>query len=178
MLFGNKDIFAIECTLFSENESSKCNFGSISAWIGDNQIGDSSLKVILEIPVNYFSDSMKKCETRDPNPFLKMSYIEIWNFLNTVLWGDDEDFIEKHSLQELVKFDEEYSKYSVFTGFSEAFDGESVFLIESENTEKFIWQDFVSKEIKIFCVPLGTYYKVVNAFLYWYAEKNIKQKNQ
>lgn len=174
MLFGNKDIFAIESSYYSSDSSSddseKYSFGCISAWIGGSQIGDPSLTVILETPVSYFMESIKNCGSRVSNSFFGMSYIEIWEFLNTALWGDDQDFIEKYSLLELTEFEKKYSKYSIFTNFSEAFDGETVFLIESDSSEKIIWQDFQSKEIKEHTITLGTYKRIVDAFLCWYSE--------
>jgi hypothetical protein len=170
MLFGSKDNFAIESSINYSSKSDDYTFGSISAWIGNCQIGEPSGTVILEIPVNYFKDSLEDCGNRSSDVFEGMNYLEIFDFLDVVLWGKDQNFIERHSSAEIIEFEKKYSKYNIFAGISEAFDGEAVFLVETEMMEVFIWQDFLTKEIKKHNVAVGTYKSVVKAFLDWYAE--------
>ncbi len=101
-----------------------------------------------------------------------MNVSKIWKFLDSVLWGNDESFLDL-PLSKIVELEEKYLPFNICTNFGESFDGESVFLIELNQMEKFIWQNIQSKKIQEINLTNGTYEKVVKSLLDWYFEATI-----
>lgn len=172
MLFGRKNTFAIQCNLEKSNKSQNLNFGQIAIWIAEHQIGDFSLTVVLDTPIIFFQDSLKNCGSRKDEMLCKMNVSQIWKFLDSVLWGNDESFLDL-PLSKIVELEEKYLPFNICTNFCESFDGESAFLIEFNQMEKFIWQDIQSKTIREINLTNGTYEKVVKSLLDWYFEARI-----
>ena len=128
MIFGNREHFAIQCTL-EENNKSKSIFGHISIWISKEELGQWSLVVSLITPVHGFQKSIDEHTNRINKKFDLMSKSEIFRFLESTLWGDPEDNISRVNI---VKELEKYEQFNICTNFSESFDGESLYLIETK----------------------------------------------
>ncbi|MEA5516988.1 Imm42 family immunity protein [Nodularia sp. UHCC 0506] len=165
MILGDKQEFALECVVDrTETDPQDYLFGHIALWAGDSMIGDFSLTVILDIPYAYFKDSLTECGQRK-DPFLMgITAVEAWNFLESALYGDNSE--SDWSSEQL---EQKYRKFCICPGFSEALDGETAFLIEGEQEERFIWRDFASQSIKELRFKSETYKHIVESFVVWYS---------
>ncbi|RUS97107.1 hypothetical protein DSM107003_18480 [Trichormus variabilis SAG 1403-4b] len=164
MLLGDKQELALECLLDSrESELQDYLFGHIALWAGGYAIGDFSLTVMLNVPYSYFQSSLTECGKRQDSNLMRMTALEVCQFLDSALYGDN---LESHwSSEELEK---KYRKFCICPGFSEAFDGEMAFLIEGEKEERFIWKDFLSQSIKEVRLKPKTYKYIIESFIAWY----------
>ena len=70
MIFGHKEYFAIECIIENRSDS-KHTFGQIAFWINNEQLGQLSLTVVLEVPVSAFKESLDNCGTKKQKSFKK-----------------------------------------------------------------------------------------------------------
>lgn len=165
MLLGDKKEFALECVVNpTDNDSQEYSFGHIALWAGESIIGDFSLTVILDVPYSYFKQSLTECGQRKDPILMKMTAVESWNFLDSALYGDNSEF---HWSSE--QLEEKYRKFCICPGFSEAFDGETAFLIEDEQEERFIWKDFMSESIHEVRLKSETYKHTIESFVAWYS---------
>lgn len=165
MLFGDKQELAIECVLDQiESDPQDYLFGHIALWAGGFVIGDFSQTVILNVPYTYFKYSLTECEKRQEPTLMRMTAVEVWKFLDHALYGDNvESYLNAERLEH------KYRKFCICPGFSEAFDGETAFLIEGEQEERFIWKDFASQSIKEVRLKPKTYKYIIEFFLAWYS---------
>lgn len=165
MLLGDKQELALECVLDQrESDPQDYLFGHIAVWAGGMVIGDFSQIVILNVPYTSFKYSLTECGKRQDPTLRRMTAIEVWYFLDSALYGDN---IESHFNSE--ELEQKYRKFCICPGFSEAFDGETAFLIEGEEEERFIWKDFVSQSIKEVRLKPKTYKDIIESFITWYS---------
>ncbi|HLP89364.1 MAG TPA: Imm42 family immunity protein [Nostocaceae cyanobacterium] len=171
MILGNKEEFALECVVDNtESEPSDYIFGHIALWAGKFMIGDFTQTVILDVPYDYFKNSLVHCGQRKDPILMKMTTVEAWQFLNLALYGhNDEDDV---NLDQLDLLEEKYRKFCICPGFSEAFDGETAFLIEDEQGERFIWKDFTSQLVREVRLKPETYKRTIESFIAWYSTLN------
>ncbi|NJN10829.1 MAG: hypothetical protein HC815_23690 [Richelia sp. RM1_1_1] len=164
MIFGTKEHFAIECIINNSSDLESI-FGHIAIWISKEQLGQLPLTVLLKTPVTHFQESIIQCGKRRQKKFETMNSSEVFNFLQAALWGEPE---ENRSNIDIIEEYKEYEKFNISTNFSESFDGESLYLIEDDRKERFIWKTFDSEQIKEINLALGTYEKIVQSFLDWF----------
>ncbi len=167
MIFGQKEEFAIECLITGINRSKNITFGKIFIWIKNERIGDN-IDVILNVPVNSFNASASFSGQRKSEKLEKMTEVEVMNFLDQALWGED---VSNLSFQDIQDLEREYGKYNICTNFSESFDGESLYLIEAKNSERFVWKIFGKDIVKEIYLRSNTYKEVVEDFTQWYLQE-------
>jgi hypothetical protein len=97
-----------------------------------------------------------------------MTDIEVIDFLDEALWGNSDSDLNFLELNNILEQEKEYAKYNVCINFSESFDGESLYLIETDNGERFIWKRFESETIKSIEVGNNVYKSVIKSFIDWY----------
>lgn len=95
-----------------------------------------------------------------------MTTSEAFTFLNSILWEYNEN--DDENLIDLINISKKYQQFDLCSNCSESFDGESLFLIENDQVERFIWKRFDSEKIKEINLELGTYEKVVKSFVNWF----------
>jgi hypothetical protein len=164
MIFGKPQELAIEC--FIDEITDNIIYGKMAILAKNLYIGDLSMSVILNTPINFFKESLKDCGKRYCDIFNDLNSQEIWDFLYLALYNDQDisnlnDFYRDAILNPKI----DYQKFSVFTNFSECFDGEIAFLVEQDQTERLIWQDFESKIIQEIDLARGTYQNMVESWL-------------
>lgn len=164
MIFGNKKDFAIECSIKKNNKQEPI-LGHIAIWINKEQLGQFALTVPLKIPVTCFKSSITKHNSRKGGKFNSMCKSEVYDFFESTLWGEPE---ENKSRQDIVREFQKYQQFNICANFSESFDGESLYLIENDDKERFIWKSFYSEEVKEIYLESGTFKKVVKSFLSWF----------
>lgn len=165
MFFGKKDEFAIEC-LFKYFKN-KIVFGEIFIWVGNERLGND-VDVVLNTPVVFFNESISFSGQRQNDRFANMTDSEIMNFLDEALWGNSNPNIDFIELDDILEQEKKYEKHNICVNFSESFDGESLYLIEINNGEKFIWKKFGTETIKSIEVGNKVYKSVIESFLDWY----------
>ncbi|MBE9201092.1 MULTISPECIES: Imm42 family immunity protein [unclassified Nodularia (in: cyanobacteria)] len=169
MLFGVKQELALECLLDQiESDPQDYLLGNIVLWAGGFVIGDFSQTVILDLPYSNFKISLTECGKRQDSNLMKMTPGEVWEFLNSAIYGDNSDD-NMASYSHLAKREQKYRKFCICPGFSEAFDGEIAFLIEGEEEERFIWKELVSQTIKEVRLKPQTYKYIIESFTAWYS---------
>ncbi len=169
MIFGKTKDFAIECVVNARSKDARYTFGHILLWIAREELGQSDLRVVLEVPVFNFERSLDECGTRKMDLFSEMNAMETHHFLESVLWGKPE---ETKSTADIMKEDKQYSRFNICINFSESFDGESLYLIEEPSNERYIWKKFGSEKISEARLESGTYKKVINSFLSWFESES------
>ncbi|MFN6364572.1 MAG: hypothetical protein ACK4V0_01925 [Aphanizomenon sp.] len=88
-------------------------------------------------------------ENEDSPRDLKDVAIASWaDFLYLALYNDPDSYDNNANWKTMIDNKIDYQKFSIFTNFSECFDGEIAFLVENDYEEKLIWQDFESKQVK------------------------------
>jgi Immunity protein 42 len=167
MFFGQKEEFAIECLITSINRPQDITFGKIFIWIENERIGDD-IDVVLNIPINSFNASASLSGYRKSEKLEKMTEVEVMSFLDQTLWRED---VSNLSFQDIQDLEKEYGKYNICTNFSESFDGESLYLIEAKNSERFVWKIFSRNIVKEIYLRSNTYKEVVEDFTQWYLQE-------
>jgi hypothetical protein len=94
-----------------------------------------------------------------------MNSQKIWDFLYLALYNDPDSYDNNANWKTMIDNKIDYQKFSIFTNFSECFDGEIAFLVENDYEEKLIWQDFKSKMIQEISLAKGTYQSVVESLI-------------
>ncbi len=157
MIFGEHQKFSIDIALDSKQiAESNVVLGKIIIWIGEESLGDSGLTVDLQIPADLLLNLVLPVKDREASPLFPMEPKKIFFDLEDILYGGEGDWSSK---------DEElYSKFNILPGVSEAFDAESLYLLEFKDIEYFVWKKFDSDEVKSMSLPLGTYCEVVSKF--------------
>ena len=163
MIFGNPKELAIEC--FVDEISNNICYGRLAILAKELYIGDISMLVILNTPVTFFYESLKYCGQRYYQLFSEMNSQNIWNFLYLALYNDPDSYDNNANWKTMIDNKIDYQKFSIFTNFSECFDGEIAFLVENDYEEKLIWQDFKSKMIQEISLAKGTYQSVVESLI-------------
>jgi len=165
MIFGDWKEFSIECAISDRRKTNgQILFGRIAIWAEGCRLGDFLLTVILNVPALFFRESLKDCGQRRDETLMGMDAEQVWNFLDAVLYAPD--YKSSFSPEELEK---KYRKFCICPGFSEAFDGETAFLLEDDEGERCIWMDSRSKLIKKVRLRPETYKNVVESFISWYS---------
>ncbi len=138
-------------------------FGRICLWVNSQKMGDDTTVVLLNTAALMFQGRIKNPTMTDQRLNMKTDK-EIWEFLNTVLFEEQESV----SFAEVVENYQRFNKFCILPGPSEAFDGETAFLIETEMVEKWIWQDRLTQKICSEVLPRGTFRQVILSFLRWF----------
>jgi hypothetical protein len=169
MIFGEKDKFAVECLVTNKSASDNVIFGKIFIWLGHEKVGDESVDVVLNVPAREFNESISFSGDRQNKNLGKMTKDEVINFLDQILWEDNDPSL---SIEDIINLEGEYSKYNICTNFSESFDGESIYLIETEKGERFVWKLFGEEFAREIYLENSTYERVVGDFINWYLQEN------
>jgi Immunity protein 42 len=165
MIFGKKEEFAIECLV--KDIKDKIVFGELFIWVGNERLG-SEIDVILNTPIEFFRESISFSGQRQNDELANMTNSEVMDFLDEALWGNNGSDLDFLSLEDILQQEKKYAKYNICTNFSESFDGESLYLIETDNGEKFVWKQFGSETIKSIEVGHKVYKSIIETFLDWY----------
>jgi hypothetical protein len=166
MIFGKPQELAIEC--FVDEISNNVCYGRLAILAKELYIGDISMSVILNTPLTFFKESLTYCGQRYYQLFNEMNSQEIWDFLYVALYNDSDSDDNNTNWKTMIDNETNYQKFSVFTNFSECFDGEIAFLVENDHEEKLIWQDFESKMIQEISLAKGTYQSVVESLIAYF----------
>lgn len=158
MFFGDHQTFCIQSDIAELSSDKDLAFGDISFWVAGHQIGDSALIVILNTPARLLQSSLRDSKLRKYSEDLnQLSDQEIFGFISNKIYG--ESLLMEDSIR--------YEKYQLCPGFSESFDGENMYLIESEQEELFLWKDAVSGSIESKRLPKSSYASSVSLFVNW-----------
>jgi len=171
--FGETERMSIECHIVDVVNSEGCPqalaFGRICLWVKHQKMGDDTTVVLLNTAALMFQGRID-CSTREDKRLNTKTDKEIWEFLNTVLFEEQESAL----FAEVVENYHKFSNFCIFPGPSEAFDGETAFLIEEETVERFIWQDQLTKKISSETLPRGTFRQLILSFLRWFETRVAK----
>jgi Immunity protein 42 len=171
MLFGKKEVFAIECEI--EKPIIQYVYANTCMWAGGRQIGDQTLSVMLYPVVYFLKDSLRFQGKRKDITLDNKSSDEIINIVRHALIGDPySEEPDDRSYEELRYLESKYEKFCICPNGSEAFDGWFAILLEGIDNEKIIWWEFhdnkhVNKDIYEVSMELGSYDSIVTHFLDW-----------
>jgi len=162
VVFGDPQWFALQCWMeVCDNQSeTPIMFGRLCLMANHRKLGEPEVCVMLNIPVMSFQEFVNS-SAKVNDSFVSQDPLDIWQFLSETLYGDQEHLRSS----EIVDRENQYRGFCLFPNSSEAFDGEMAFLVEYQNSELFVWQDWESKQIYHLFMPLGTAKDVLRNFI-------------
>lgn len=155
MIFGNKELFAIEANLIQGNE---CIFVEICYWIKNIMIGDIEQRCLLSSYIPFIDDILKNKGKRkiDFNEFT--SSIELMNYLiSNGLENDDKNSKEYKMISQL----------DIHSNETESFNGVFIYLIETSSYDWLLSKDILSKEVVDIKIPKNIFYKEFKRLKDW-----------
>jgi len=176
MIFGSKSDFAIEAMVEPELAPPSHPWGRLCIWVDGKKIGDFDDPHCGLYPC--YENFQEKCEELNElweNSFIEFSDIEIWNFLDGLLYGhhgnvelDDEKTLEQARIDS-----DTYSKYDFLTNWGEMFDrdGKSFILKLPEGRIKVLNYDYQKEIVNCyFCTEMG-FRRASKEFASWYSKQ-------
>ncbi|BAY07539.1 Imm42 family immunity protein [Calothrix sp. NIES-2098] len=162
MIFGLQQRFAIESEL--DSSTPQYLFGKICLWSSSMRLGNYDQVVLLPPVANFFQKTLRFQGKRTDQLLSTSSAGEVLNTIRSILYRnlEYEGFIQQNFQQR-----KRYEKFCICPNGSEAFDGEFAVLIESSEGERFIWEDFKTKNIHEIMLASAEYETVIQAFLDW-----------
>jgi hypothetical protein len=165
VIFGNKVEFAIEIRDLTKDRNYL--LGEIYVWINEVKIGHN-YKTMIGTPLQFLKRSIVEGKFRGNQNFNGLSEVEIFNFLDSKLFGPTDADVFQISIDAKLNRD-----FLVFTNWSDAFDTWTIFLIESSEYDTLIWKKSPLEEIHFKRIPPYTYRKVVGNCVKYLEEAEI-----
>jgi Immunity protein 42 len=171
MLFGIKEVFAIECEI--EKPIEQYVYANTCMWANGRQIGDQTLSVMFDPVVDFLKNSLQFRGKRKDTSLDNKNSDEAISIVGDALIGDPySEEPEARSYEELRYLASKYEKFCICPNGSEAFDGWFAILLEGIDNEKIIWWEFhdnkhVNKDLYEVSMKLGNYDSIITKFLEW-----------
>jgi hypothetical protein len=161
MITGDKSIFAIEFYTDSGFNPSPHVFGRMCIWIDGKFLGDiSEPDCILEVSRANLEKFLKKLKTQKNGEFPELSDLEAFEFLHQKLYEDDE-----RTDEEIREDGEKYWRYDFLTNGGESFDPYASFAVTEEESIRFLWQNWNTKEFYSAVASKEVVLKVISEWL-------------
>lgn len=160
--FGSVEHIAVQVELLAPGEQRIV--GGICLWAGGLRIGDDQQPVLLSPIADFFRSSIR-FKDRHIDELVGLRPEQILGAIKTALFSPSENrpSFEKASRSRLAK----YRKVCICPNGCEAFDGEMAVLIDREDSESFVWQDYADKRVHELRLERGGYEAVMRMFLAW-----------
>lgn len=165
MIFGEKTRFAIECIVGPRHP--KYAFGNICFWAANCRLGNYEQTIILWPAVSFISGTLRFSGHRYNSWISKANSIQTLEFIKDILSEIYSTLNQTEALQKIKENRECYQKFRVSPDVSEAFDGEFAILLDQNDRELLIWQDYETRKINEVQLATGEYEAVVQSFLDW-----------
>lgn len=172
MIFGEKEIFAIECYHEPIDNNKNWVFGRMCLWCSGLQFGDitepSCLLNVTEGFLRGFIETANQLEDIELN---KQSDWELFKFLDKKIYG-----LNERTFEQVIEDAKKYRKFDFLTSSGESFETIKSFVVKNYNEYRLLISDrleiFKSFRINSFFME-----NVVIEFLVWMeSEKNIFKK--
>lgn len=162
MLIGDKDTFAIECYHDPMPNESRRVFGRMCVWVGGKSLGDiTEPSCMLNVTEGQFEGLLNRIDSIDDPALRGLRDREAYNYLNRLLYEDDERSDEQVSLDA-----ERFAKFEFLTNGGESFDRSKSFIAKTGDQLLVVFDD----EVTGFAsgkVPRSAFKLVVKGFLGW-----------
>lgn len=149
MLFGDKQKFCIEVQEVERIGNDLV--AQITLWISGDELGDKSRKVMLNVPVLQYEETLN--DNRHEQNARSMDTNKVWEYFELNSFGEGDGSADK---------------YNICVNYSESFDGEYLFLATYGHEERYLWKKFGTNDVKEIKLPLGTYQRAIEAFICWF----------
>jgi hypothetical protein len=161
-IFGAREHIAVQAELEPAGQSV---VGHICLWADGMQIGSYEEAVLLGPIADFLRGTIRHRDLRIDAEFANLPPEE-------VLEAVKKEFSHESRGEEKPALDsrrprKRYSRLVICPNGCEAFDGEWAVLINRDEGESFIWQDFMDKSVRELRLSPGEYDDVVRSFLGW-----------
>jgi hypothetical protein len=169
MLIGNPLSFAIEC--YHEPLNSRHVFGRMCLWVAGNGLGDiTEPSCMLDVTAATLSRLLERLSTLNDPALLQLSDREAFDFLNQVLYLDDD-----RTNDEIHQDTERYGKFHFLTG-GESFDGAKSFIVLVGEEVALLFTDNVDVFHSAH-LPKSEFIDVVGQFYSWFRHEELIRLN-
>lgn len=158
MLFGDKELLAIQCELSPPHTHHL--FGKVLLYAGGKELGDGSAVVVIGDLTGFFKESQTFIGQRADDSFYNKSPAEILSLAYTSLYGPNDQ-----SLANQMASERRYRKFVIMPNGCESFDGEFAILIETTNGQQFIYRD--GNDAREISLPKTYYESIIFSFCSW-----------
>jgi hypothetical protein len=142
MICASKDRFAIESEITGEYpEHVSWVFGLVCFWMGGERIGNFTQALMLSVPVSGLDYLLDHRGKLDASELCNIPKEQVFHLIRTSLYnvnGEDKD------MRELVRLENMYRRYVLCPGLCEAFDGDTVIVLECEDNVRIVWKAYES----------------------------------
>ena len=161
MITGDKSIFAIEFYTDSDLNPSHHVFGQMCVWIAGKFLGDiSETNCILGVSRTDLERFLVKLKSHKNGEFAELSDLESFELLHLKLYGDEE------CTEEQIKEDgDKYWRYNFLTNGGESFDPYTSFAVTQDESIRFLWKNWNTKEFSSGVAPKDIVLKVISEWL-------------
>ena len=161
MIFGSKTRFAIE----SETHDLETEFvlGQICFWSNDRKIGDDEQRIMLAPIADYLRETLDDQGQRPSTVFTGFSPEQVLDQVDTALYGDAANLTGAQAREQW----QHYKKFCICPNGCEAFDGELAVWLEDADGERWIWRDYLDRQVYETRLHSAEYETTVRAFLDW-----------
>lgn len=156
MLFGDKNIFAIELKL---HQGKKYVFINYCLWIKNQMIGDLEETGVMTSEWGLFEDTLALKGKRSCPELLTFSVEEVTGYLIDKIWKDKEN--------NLISHPENLRILNIDLDQGQCLEGWHCFLIEAEGYDWFLCKDWNTDQVVDVKIPKKTFYTILEKIMSW-----------
>ena len=169
MIFGNKEIFAIECYHDPISNDRKWVYGRMCLWCSGIQVGDiEETGCMLNVTEGFLQNFIESSNELSDKNLNKLGDRDLYKFLDEKLYSR----LEK-SREQIVEDSRTYRKFDFLTNGGASFDTIRCFIVRKENKYKLLltdrFDDFYSFHIDSYLME-----NVIIEFLIWMSNEKAK----
>ncbi len=178
MIFGNKNDFAIEAMVEPGLQAPSSLWGRMCIWVGGVSIGDIDDPNCGLLPAyDGFREVCNDLNTLWSPKFDSMGDVEIWNFLDGLLYGchGDIEVEDDRSLEQMQSDWREFGRFNFLTNWGEMFDrGGKSFLLKIPEGKLRVLNLHLpfNNQIGVNCTEFS-FRKASSGFINWHSEQEI-----
>lgn len=178
MIFGEKTDFAIEAMIEPDLVPPSLPWGRLCIWVAGTQLGDfEDQHCSLYLCYKNFQEKCGQWDQLWLENFRHFSDIEIWNFLDGLLYGYHGNMAlnDNRSLAEITQDCETYSKFGFLTNWGEMFDdgGKSFIVRPPDERIKILNYDYERERVNTYLCSETSFSKAATEFAAWYAAQSV-----
>ncbi len=178
MLFGNKNDFANEAMVEPDLVPPSSPWGRLCVWVASNRIGNYEDPYCgLHPCCAGFVEACENLNALWEDEFASMSDLEIWNFLDGILYGyhGHVELDDQRSLDEIRRDAARYSKFNFLTNWGEMFDGggKSFLLRQPHGTLKILNYDYDRNVVNSYVCSEFSFRRATKGLVDWYENQRM-----
>ena len=177
MLFGTKDLFAIEAMSEPGLRPPSAVWGQMQVWCEGESIGDYAEPSCALYPAycgfKHLAKALPQLWTRELDG---LSDIDLWNHFDGLLYGyhGDTELQDDRTLEQVQSDSKKWGGYNFLTNWGEQFDngGKSFILCKPNNVVCVLNRSHLPERGISFCAPLNETLAAIRQYIEWFKDES------